>query len=87
MIQSYLSPSEVKELRTICSDLETPSAHEDEREEWEVSEYASRNAYALAVAFRHDPESFTLGGPLFGLHPAHAGQVASLNRQPLGWTW
>ena len=86
MKTQYLSPSEVKELRTICSDLSTPP---DDREEWEAeeSDNESRNGYALAVAFRHDPESFDLGGPLHGLHPAHAVQVASLNRQPIGWTW
>ena len=87
MIQSqYLSPSEAQELRTICSDLSTPP---EDLKEWESeeSEYKGRSAYALACRFQHDVEAFGEGEPLFGLHPAHAGQVASLNRQPVGWTW
>jgi len=89
MIQSYLSPSEVKELRAICSDLETVPLSDNEQEAFDAEErnYASRDGYALACRFQHDTESFEEGQPLFGLHPSHAGHVASLNRQPLGWSW
>lgn len=82
----YLSPSEARELSLICSTLDALPAH-DEREEFEESEYRGRSAYALASRFQFDPEAFEEGEPLFGLHHAHAGQVASLNRSPLGWRW
>lgn len=87
MKPAYLSPSEAREiLSSIDPDLIRPDMGADE-EEHEESEYQGRSAYALACRFQHDVESFEEGQPLFGLHPAHAGQVANMNRQPLGWSW
>jgi len=86
MIQSYLSPSEAKELRTICSELDNP-AHEDEREAFdaELRDHESRNGYA-AMIDASDPLAFFEGGAGYGLHPAHVGHVNrhAINAR-LGW--
>ena len=86
MKPAYLSPSEAKELRTICSELDTP-AHENELEEFDVEErnYASRTGYA-AMIDASDPLAFFEGGAGYGLHPRHAAHVnrQTVNRA-LGW--
>lgn len=81
---TYISKSEQRELMALLSH-ESPS---NEREEWESEEstYEARKGYEEAVAFRRDPEAFALGGPLYGLHPNHARQIASMApKQPIGW--